>query len=181
AEVPREDEQGARDPEQDLVRAQPRTAAVDARARAVRERREPGRDRHRDAGALVRLDELARVVLVREHPPRRGRDHGGERGARHQHALGLARHLAARDQHLREHRGEEEPDREVQHQRVQPSEDREVLDRHASSSGTTRPKTSVRRKSRPWWRYTSFSWSRPSWRKSVACRSWTSSGFSTTL
>ena len=52
---------------------------------------------------------------------------------------------------------------------------------HASSSGRTLPKTSVRRWSRPSWRNVSRSWSRPSRWSSVACRSCTSTGFSTML
>ncbi len=53
--------------------------------------------------------------------------------------------------------------------------------RHASSFDTSFPLTSVRRKSRPWNLYVSFSWSIPSRCSIVACRSCTSTGSSTML
>ena len=52
---------------------------------------------------------------------------------------------------------------------------------YASSFVTTSPWTSVRRKSRPWKRYVSFVWSKPSRCRIVACRSWTWTWSSTAL
>ena len=64
---------------------------------------------------------------------------------------------------------------EVDMRRIEPASG------YASTSFTTSPNTSVRRKSRPWKRYVSRLWSMPRQCSIVACRSWTWTGSLTML